>query len=354
MDQLEQYWQFGAALIFVLALIGILFWVLQRIGFGGGKGRRGTRLGIVEAAVVDKKRRLVLIRRDAVEHLVMIGGPQDVVVENNITRREPSLVAGTNEPPRGGVIPELAVRAAERATPAAQSAAPEAKRPEPAPVEAATPPEPPQEKPLPHPDEPVRRAAPPVAVPEEPVRRAEPVASPPGDPVPRVETAASAAPDGPPRRAEPHVPGAGEPVRRIEPHGPLPDAVARRTEPQAIGPNRPPQPGDKPGQFRETPPATPLEASAPASQSRPWPPSEGRFREAQRRFAERSDIQPQTRGDRHQSAEEPEPARPPERPTAVAAEANGMSAPDGPREVSQQDGSPREPANLNLRPGEDR
>ena len=75
MEQLEQYWQFGAALIFVLALIGILFWVLQRIGLGGGKNRRGTRLGIVEAAVVDKKRRLVLIRRDSVEHLVMIGGP---------------------------------------------------------------------------------------------------------------------------------------------------------------------------------------------------------------------------------------------------------------------------------------
>ena len=62
---------------------------------GGGKGRRGSRLGIVEAAVVDRSRRLVLIRRDAVEHLVMIGGPQDVVVENNITRTSPTL---TTEP----------------------------------------------------------------------------------------------------------------------------------------------------------------------------------------------------------------------------------------------------------------
>ena len=342
MDQLEQYWQFGAALIFVLALIGILFWVLQRIGLGGGKGRRGTRLGIVEAAVVDKKRRLVLIRRDSVEHLVMIGGPQDVVVENNISRREPSLAAGKTEPPRGGVIPELAVRAVERGTPPAQPpAVPEPKRPEPVSAEAAKPPEPPQEKPLPHPEEPARRAAPPVVIPpEDAARLAQKTQSPALEPVKRAEPAASAAQD--------------EPVRRIEPHGPLPDTVARRVEPQAVGTERAPQVAEEPRPFRETPPPFPVEASASASQGKPWPPSEGRFREAQRRFAERSDIQPQVRGDRTQPAEEPEPAIQPERPAAVAAESNGMSAPDSPREVSQQDGSPREPANLNLRPGEDR
>jgi len=77
--ELDQYWQFGAALIFVLALIGLLFWIIQRVGVGGGRGKRGSRLGVVEAAVVDKKRRLVLVRRDATEHLIMIGGPQDVV-----------------------------------------------------------------------------------------------------------------------------------------------------------------------------------------------------------------------------------------------------------------------------------
>ena len=339
MDQLEQYWQFGAALIFVLALIGILFWVLQRIGLGGGKNRRGTRLGIVEAAVVDKKRRLVLIRRDSVEHLVMIGGPQDVVVENNISRREPSLSAGKPDP-RGGVIPELAVRAVERGTPPAQPpAAAEPKRPEPVAVEPAKQPEPRQEKPLPHPEEPVRRAAPPVVIPpEDAARLAGKSQSPALEPVKRAESAA----------------GQDEPVRRIEPHGPLPDAVARRVEPQAAGPERAQQVAEEPRPFRETPPPFPVEASASASQGKPWPPSEGRFREAQRRFAERSDVQPQPRGERIQPAEEPEPATMPERPAAVAAESNGMSAPDSTREVSQQDGSPREPANLNLRPGEDR
>ena len=41
---------------------------------------------MIDAATVDGRRRLVLIRRDNVEHLLMIGGPSDVVVEPNIVR----------------------------------------------------------------------------------------------------------------------------------------------------------------------------------------------------------------------------------------------------------------------------
>ena len=205
---------------------------------------------------------------------------------------------------------------------------------------AAKPPEPPQEKPLPHPEEPVRRAPPPAAVPEDAARVADKKPAPVLEPVKRAEATAGAPQD--------------DAVRRIEPHGPLPGAVARRVEPQAAAPERAPQLAEEPQPFRETPPPFPVEAPASTSQGKPWPPSEGRFREAQRRFAERSDIQPQMRGEKPQPAEEPEPARPPERPAAVAAESNGMSVTDSPREVSQQDGSPREPANLNLRPGEDR
>ena len=42
------------------------------------------RLDIVEQVVVDAKRRLVLVRRDDVEHLVMTGGPTDIVIESGI------------------------------------------------------------------------------------------------------------------------------------------------------------------------------------------------------------------------------------------------------------------------------
>ena len=50
---------------------------------------RLPRLGVSDYASVDSRRRLVLVRRDNVEHLVMIGGPTDVVVEANITKEGP-------------------------------------------------------------------------------------------------------------------------------------------------------------------------------------------------------------------------------------------------------------------------
>jgi len=46
--------------------------------------RPEPRLGVMEQASVDRSRRLVLIRRDDVEHLIMTGGPVDVVIETNI------------------------------------------------------------------------------------------------------------------------------------------------------------------------------------------------------------------------------------------------------------------------------
>lgn len=42
------------------------------------------RIDVIEQSPVDAKRRLVLIRRDGVEHLLMIGGPVDIVIESGI------------------------------------------------------------------------------------------------------------------------------------------------------------------------------------------------------------------------------------------------------------------------------
>ena len=47
------------------------------------------RLAVIDAAAVDGRRRLVLVRRDNIEHLLMIGGPSDIVVEPNIVRASP-------------------------------------------------------------------------------------------------------------------------------------------------------------------------------------------------------------------------------------------------------------------------
>lgn len=79
----------GFILIFAIILGGI-FVVLSIIRrFSGGtfvsNGRtRQPRLSVMDAAAVDSRRKLVLIRRDDVEHLLLIGGPTDVVVEQNI------------------------------------------------------------------------------------------------------------------------------------------------------------------------------------------------------------------------------------------------------------------------------
>ena len=74
------------ALLVVLALIFGVAWLARKFGLGGRiatrSGRR--RLAIVEVLPLDGKRRLVLLRRDDVEHLVLIGAHDDVVVETAI------------------------------------------------------------------------------------------------------------------------------------------------------------------------------------------------------------------------------------------------------------------------------
>jgi flagellar protein FliO/FliZ len=81
------YLRFAAALAFVLALIGAVGWVARRTGMGGRLPRstgRHRRIGIVEILPLDAKRRLVLVRRDGVEHLLLVGPGSDIVVERAI------------------------------------------------------------------------------------------------------------------------------------------------------------------------------------------------------------------------------------------------------------------------------
>ncbi len=78
--------QFMVALLAVLLLFGLFVWFLRLIT---GKGRRtptsqNHRLAVLDRTQIDDTRSLVLVRRDDMEHLVMIGGPTDVVVESNI------------------------------------------------------------------------------------------------------------------------------------------------------------------------------------------------------------------------------------------------------------------------------
>jgi flagellar protein FliO/FliZ len=90
------------ALLIVIGLAGGVFYLVRfisasRFGAASLRGRQ-PRLAVIEVAGVDPRRRLVLIRRDNVEHLIMIGGPTDVVVEPNILRAV--AVGGARDAPQ--------------------------------------------------------------------------------------------------------------------------------------------------------------------------------------------------------------------------------------------------------------
>ena len=94
--EIDIYFRFLLALIFVLALIGILGWLIRRFGFPGRlppARNKDRRLRIVEIAAVDGKRRLVLLRRDATEHLILLGTTGDTVIESGIAAPAP-MTAG--------------------------------------------------------------------------------------------------------------------------------------------------------------------------------------------------------------------------------------------------------------------
>jgi flagellar protein FliO/FliZ len=85
--------RFFVAFLIVLGLIGAIAWAVRRFGSGRlGASTRGRqpRLAVIDYASVDSRRRLILVRRDNVEHLLMIGGPSDIVVEPNIVRAVPA------------------------------------------------------------------------------------------------------------------------------------------------------------------------------------------------------------------------------------------------------------------------
>jgi flagellar protein FliO/FliZ len=92
-----------AAILFVIALLALTMWAFRTYVSGrpsqhGFLRPRDKRLGVIETASVDARRKLLLVRRDDVEHLVMIGGPVDMLIETGIKGR-PHL-----EPPLEDVI----------------------------------------------------------------------------------------------------------------------------------------------------------------------------------------------------------------------------------------------------------
>lgn len=209
---------FFLAFVVVLALIGLAAWLVRRfagnrLGANANRGRM-PRLAVIDAAAVDGRRRLVLVRRDNVEHLLMIGGPTDIVVEPNIVRAMPGRDQAAPRANIGGELPPRisSVEAANWAGSDESSDQPEPHVPEP----------PPRSTRPSFIDEPRR---PPLALPE---RRNDPAASFSSEASPRPEPRLEPRNEPFPSRAAP---------RSEMPRGePMMPRAARPTEPPARTP----------------------------------------------------------------------------------------------------------------------
>lgn len=275
---------FIVAFAAVLVLIGLTAWIFRLIrgrGLGIGSGGRGRqpRLAVLDYADVDQRRKLVLIRRDNVEHLLLLGGPTDVVVETSIVRGMPVQASSLREaapapayvepdPPMPQTRPSLreaARQAAGEPVPARPMnldmpharTEPAPIRPEPVRQEPVRP-EPPRPAPAPAPQRPEPPRPPAVATPPRPEpARPEPARTEPARPdVPRIapvvtQPVRAGTPVAPPRPAPPPVAAAGAGA------GAGADDVAARLEAALRKPigATPVSPGAKP--------ATPAAASAP-------------------------------------------------------------------------------------------
>ena len=226
----------------VLALIGVAAWLVRRfatnrLGANTNRGRM-PRLAVIDAAAVDGRRRLVLVRRDNIEHLLMIGGPTDIVVEPNIVRAMPArdqmraapAVGGAEPPPRIAPLPDTSWSEAEGArADMFDHAEPQMPEPPPRPARPS------------FADE-VRRPAPPP-MPErraEPAERTDPLAG--FAPEPLGELGPSRAPNCGPNRCRRDVTSRSEPMmpRPPRPSEP-PKAPPRPRAERAAAPPPPPR-----------------------------------------------------------------------------------------------------------------
>jgi flagellar protein FliO/FliZ len=103
------------AVAFLATAVVAAAFLVRRYGHGSSLStlfapKSQRRLDIVEQATVDGKRKLLLVRRDDVEHLVMTGGPADIVIESGISapsrtgeaRQPSSLLTRTPRPLAAG------------------------------------------------------------------------------------------------------------------------------------------------------------------------------------------------------------------------------------------------------------
>ena len=91
-DGYQLYLRAIVTLAFLLGVMVVVLWLLRRFNLVSANTTlrgRDRRLGIVETLAIDGRRRLVLIRRDGVEHLIVAGPDGESVIETGIAPPEP-------------------------------------------------------------------------------------------------------------------------------------------------------------------------------------------------------------------------------------------------------------------------
>jgi hypothetical protein len=89
---------FALGIVLVLIVLGL--WGLKLLTNTTGRMSGTTkRLVVVDKAQVDGKRQVIIVRRDNVEHVIMTGGPQDLVIESGLAAPQPAQPRGRPQRP---------------------------------------------------------------------------------------------------------------------------------------------------------------------------------------------------------------------------------------------------------------
>lgn len=88
----HDYIRFILALLAVLALMSLLALALRRYGIGAGSALPGLkrRINVLETRPIDHRHKLVLVKCDDREHLVMLGPDSQTVLDTNIPKKAES------------------------------------------------------------------------------------------------------------------------------------------------------------------------------------------------------------------------------------------------------------------------
>ena len=86
--ELSVYLRFLSALVFTLSLIGLLYWGIKRFNLMKFSNNKvlGNRLSVEETLRIDAKNKLVSVKKDEEEYLILIGQDGNLLIDASESR----------------------------------------------------------------------------------------------------------------------------------------------------------------------------------------------------------------------------------------------------------------------------